>query len=104
MQLQNLKQYRVSLQIRNCPSLAINGRSHLMLNTQKRNDLRMKKQIIKERPGQQELLEDMRQEISQLNSKLKQQDENFKEEKKNSNILAHLFDKGIIDQEGNLLG
>ena len=95
MQLQNLKQYRVSLQTRNCPSLAINGLSYLMLNTQKRNDWRMKKQ---------ELLEDMRQEISQLNSKLKQQDGKLKEEEKNSNILAHLFDKGIIDQDGNLLG
>ena len=64
----------------------------------------MKKQIINEWPGQQELLEDMRQEISQLNSKLKQQDRKLKEEEKNSNILTHLFDKGIIDQDGNLLG
>ena len=42
----------------------------------------MKKQIIKEWYRQQELLEDKRQEISQLISKLKQQDEKLKEEKR----------------------
>ena len=74
-----------------------------MLNTKKRTEWRAKKEILKQWSKEQELMDAMKEEIADLRLEVqKQKDETFLYEKNNA-ILGDLFEKRIIDKDGNLL-
>ena len=74
-----------------------------MLNTQRRDDWRAKKEMINEWPKQRDLINNMRNEIEKLQDKLSEHEDLIADKDKNQEILSRLFDKGIIDEDGNLL-
>ena len=45
----------------------------------------------------------MRKEIEKLQDKLSEHEDLIADKDKNQEILSRLFDKGIIDEDGNLL-
>ena len=51
---------------------------------------------------QKDLIDNMRNEIEKLQDSLREQSEKLEAGKKNDAILRRLFEKGIIDNEGNL--
>ena len=59
--------------------------------------------MIKKWPEQQQLIDEMRKEITSLKSEIHNQRGELEEKKVNNEILAELFEKGIIDSDGNLL-
>ena len=61
------------------------------------------KEMLESWPSQQRLLEDMKKEINRLNQEIKHQKNDIEKNDKNNEILGVLFEKGIIDSEGNLL-
>ena len=74
-----------------------------MLNTEAREAWRIKKEMLEIWPSQQRLLEDMKKEINRLNQEIHHQKNDIEKNDKNNEILGILFEKGIIDSEGNLL-
>ena len=73
-----------------------------MLNTKKRDMFRLKKKMVKEWPEQRNHIEEMKREIKKLQEQLHDQEDKLADGHKNSAILADLYERGIIDQEGNL--
>ena len=49
-----------------------------------------------------EEIDNLKDEVLRLSNKLKEKDEENKESYKNADLLNQLFQKGIIDSEGNL--
>ena len=49
-----------------------------------------------------EEIDNLKDEILRLSNKLKEKDDENKESYKNADLLNQLFQKGIIDSEGNL--
>ena len=74
-----------------------------MLNAFKRRDWHDKKEKIKKWPEQQQLIDEMRKKITSLKTEIHNQRAELEEKKSNNEILAELFEKGIIDSDGNLL-
>ena len=54
-------------------------------------------------PFQHRLLEDMKKEINRLNQEIQHQKNDIEKNDKNNEILGVLFEKDIINSEGNLL-
>jgi hypothetical protein len=80
------------------------GRSHLLLNTTKRDkrlEEEAKKQVDLDR--NKEMMEDMTAEIAALKEVLDEKEKESAEHNKNSSILHELFEKKVIDKDGNLL-
>ena len=74
-----------------------------MLKTKKRTEWRAKKDILKQWPTKQELMDFMTEEIANLHREVEEQKEEIIKNEKNCAILGDLFDKGIIDKDGNIL-
>ena len=74
-----------------------------MLNTEAREAWRVKNEMLENWPSQQKLFEDMKKEINRLNQEIQHQKNGIEKNDKNNEILGVLFEKGIIDSEGNLL-
>ena len=74
-----------------------------MLNTKKREEWRSKKRMIEEWPQQKDQIVEMRKEIEKLHQQLESQVKDLKQGHKNEVIVGQLYNKGIIDREGNLL-
>ena len=73
-----------------------------MLNTKKRDMFRLKNKMVKEWPEQRDHIEGMKREIKKLQEQLHDQEDKLADGHKNSAISTDLYEKGIIDQEGNL--
>ena len=100
---ETLEIYQVSLCISNC-SIATKGRSHLLLNTTKK-EKRMKDKEDQERK-MEELVEhnsEMKKMITNMRSELVDLRKKNESSEKNEDILHNLFERGIIDEEGNLI-
>ena len=59
--------------------------------------------MIEEWPQQKDQIVEMRKEIEKLHQQLESQAKDLKQGYKNEEILGQLYNKGIIDREGNLL-
>lgn len=68
--------------------IASRGRSHMLIRPESEE----------EKPTQQ-----LRKEIKKLKSQLEKQQKVTEEEAKNAEILHHLYESGIIDEDGNYL-
>ena len=73
-----------------------------MLNTQKREEWRAKKEIFNNWLSNKRLLDDKKNEILMLQSEVEENKKQIERNKKHSDILANLFEKGIIDKDGNI--
>ena len=83
--------------------LAHNGRSHLMLNTVKRDKRREEFSHFKRLKEESADISNLKQQIIAMKRELNKQEEKIREDQKNENILANLYDKGVIDENGNIL-
>ena len=95
-------QYQVSHNLFYTFDSASNGRSHLMLNTVKRDERRANKSLFKKLLAEHEMISDMKEEVSKLRDELKRCQVDKEEADKNKEILANLYDKQVIDDFGNL--
>ena len=82
--------------------IATNGRSHLMLNTIKRDERRAEKILFKKLLTEHDKMKNMKEDIAKLKDELKRCQIDKEEADKNKDILASLYDKQIIDAYGNL--
>ena len=83
-------------------SLATNGRSHLMLNTVKRDKRKANKALYENMLNEHSMIQEMKSEIARLQEELNMNKFNQEEADKNKEILGNLYDKQIIDHHGNL--
>jgi DNA-binding transcriptional regulator GbsR (MarR family) len=85
-------------------ALARKGRSHLMLNTTKKEE-RLAKEAEEESKWEdaERHMKEMKEEIEELRKELEQRDENRADADKNAGILHELFESKVIDSEGNLI-
>ena len=96
-------QFQVCASITHCSFVASNGRSHFILNTQKREEWRANKKKIQEWGEQRDLIDNMRNEIEKLQDSLREQSEKLEAGEENGAILGRLFERGIIDNEKSAL-
>ena len=89
-------------------NIAIPGRSHFLLKKKKAKPVKIRES--EEEDKYIDMINEKDQEIDELRYKMSQiQDELEKSEDKNheiskhSELLAHLYDKGVIDSEGKLI-
>jgi predicted transcriptional regulator YheO len=75
-----------------------------LLNTSKRDARIREEEEAKEKASRKDkFIDDMMAEIDDLKADLKSKEVDKQEYDKNKNILHDLYDKGVIDGEGNLL-
>ena len=74
-----------------------------MLKTFKSRDWNDKKETIKKWTEQQQLIDEMKKEITILKKEMHNQKVELEEKKWNNKIFAKLFEKGIIDSDWNLI-
>jgi uncharacterized protein YlxW (UPF0749 family) len=87
------------------PNIASRGRSHYLLKSSRKEEENRAMQVeekAKEREHQAQV-SGLENEIHALQNELKDADEKMEKMKKNSDILSDLFEKGIIDDNGNLI-
>ena len=80
------------------------GKSHLLLKSainKKRNELQ--RQNEEEKDGQREAIEILQEEITSLKKELLERDKVIDEYENDSEILKSLYNKGIIDLDGNVI-
>ena len=88
--------------------IATKGRSHLLLRTPKQKNER-KKNISLYKDEEDKLeeeskeVESLKDEIKNLTQQLKKKEEEIKDNEKYGDLLSDLFQKGIIDEEGNFI-
>jgi SMC interacting uncharacterized protein involved in chromosome segregation len=74
------------------------------LNTTRRDE-RLAKEALEEemKEKNEKCLDDMKHEIAALKTELEEKHEQLEEHAKNTSILHDLFERNIIDKDGNLL-
>ena len=89
--------------------IASKGRSHLLLRNRKQNNIKKKNfSLYKEEESKSDVEEeknvsDLKDEIYSLTKKLNDKEKEAKQNEKYADLLSDLFQKGIIDAEGNFI-
>ena len=88
--------------------IASKGRSHLLLRTPKQKSGKKKNVILyKDEDSKSEEekddIEALKDEISALTEKLREREAKSNENDKYEDLLADLFQKGVIDEDGNFI-
>ena len=84
------------------------GRSHLLLripkisSSKKRNMPLYKDEEIKHEESDEDV-NSLKEEIERLNTKLTQKEKESQESQKYADLLSDLYEKGIIDADGNFI-
>ena len=81
---------QVSSLLFNHSSIAVNGRSHLMLNTVKKEERKTKKLLFDRLLKESDMVQNMKEEIIKLKNELKRHQSDAEELDKNKEILADL--------------
>jgi seryl-tRNA synthetase len=85
-------------------AVARRGRSHLLLNTSRRDERKRKEEQLKAKAKKdKEYMEDMACEIAALKTELEKKEKDDEENDKNRTILSELYKKGVIDEDGNMV-
>ena len=88
--------------------VASKGRSHLLLRTPKERNLKKRNIPLyrdEEEKGEEsdEDINAMKDEIKSLTQQLKEKDKEINKNEKYADLLSDLFQKGIIDSQGNFI-
>jgi hypothetical protein len=84
--------------------IAHNGRSHLLLNRERKEEAERLKEFEKlEKAKQESYIKSLEDEVERLKTDL--QDSGYEKDKaeKNREILKKLYDRSIIDEDGNVV-
>ena len=82
-------------------SLASKGRSHLLLRTPK--EKKVKSRNIRLYKDEESKSEEEKEEIKTLTKKIKEKETEIKKNEKYADLLGDLFQRGIIDADGNFI-
>ena len=85
-------------------NVASKGKSHLLLNMQKKQEKETKEATRKQKEEEKDLLIDkLQEEVIELKNRFENDRYNYEEYEKNREILKVLYDSNVIDEDGNLL-
>ena len=73
-----------------------------MLNTTKRDEAKAKNLQFEHLLKEKDLVDSLKNEVYTLQQELKEYEEEKEENARNKDILWDLYDKGVIDKDGNL--